>query len=538
MIAVIVKYFEYDRLRFDPKFTLEATAAKLKILINLLYEQSNINAIYVMVPDQELFELSEQLLGLEKVVVRTLSSASQCEIAESQAPALFLDEQAFYLSPEIIRQVLDKARRSIAVGLEDASRFLWAYNYLAFCQVFVAPAASVLKNILNVSGFISLRDQTFAAIRPLLIPIEVLELRATYSRAVRLNPLPYHFVLEPTSRCDFQCLMCPFHSPDPRIAKGSVYIGQGGDDMPVSMLKRLVDEISELPWRYLPDHRVKTITLQLRGEPLLAPGFKEMCGYIKDKNLRLQFSTNGNNLGLDRNIPFFLEIGLDEIVVSIDGDPETFRHVRRNANYETILSNLRTLRQMRDAQGLKAPTIYTKTIILSNKPDLNYREIAKKFLCMADYVGFGFENYIDFQTDTKGYSSYFFQPEAMKPLPCISICDVAVVHANGNVQACYGDPLLSLGNVRNSSLSYVLSESRVRRQILAEQASSEIQHPACCSCTSWLAQHNRTRFDGVYQIQENPILSYWSLREGLRGKVEHQRRLRGLFARIFGKCSL
>ena len=510
MNSVILKYYEYQSIREEPKFSLSVAAAKLNAILARLQDMSVVGEICALVSDREHAELRPYVEGLPEGQFLPFSRSRDCSWINSSEPVLFLDEQAFYATKKIISGVIACSERTGIAGWEDSASLLYSYNYAAFCDLFVAPGEDVFPLFSKVTSFEQLRESVLAERKAKRLSIDVPELRSVYRCATQLNPIPYHFALETTSRCDSRCIMCPFHSPDPEIAKGKVYLGTGGEDMPVGAFKGIVDEISAMPWKYLPNHRKPMVTAQLRGEPLLAHGFQAMCRHVKEQGIRLSFSTNGNRLGKDGMIEFLLDIGLDEIIISIDPDRKSFNRIRPQLNYDTVLTNIMELRRLRDARGLRIPTIYTKTIFLKDVAHADMKETASRFLKFADYVGFAYENFEDYQSQNKGYSKYFFTPIRTESLPCLLISDVGIVHSNGNIQNCYGDTFTSLGNCFSSGLVKTLLDAPFRKEILNQQSSGLIDHPTCRACTSWLAQYNRTRRDSGYLIQENPILCYWS----------------------------
>lgn len=509
MNVVILKYFQYALLREEAKFTLTAAAAKLNLIADVLHNVPEIAKCCFLLPDSECEELSPFLKDIPAEHILPFSEANACIWARSSEPTLFVDEQAIYLSREFIKSLLKTAGRGAATW-EDTNRFLYSYNYLQACDLFIAPANIVFNNLPSVGSFSALKEISLTGLNVQRMPIGISELRFLYGRATVINPLPYHYAIEPTSRCDSQCIMCPFHSPDPEIAKGAVYLGKGGEDMPLEQFKSLVDQIAAQPWTYLPYTRNPMITAQLRGEPLIAPEFREMCRYIKEMGIRLSFTTNGNALDREGMIDFLLDIGLDEIIISLDADREASLHVRPQLNYDAIMNSVRTLYKRRKQRGLKKPTIYTKTVFLRGMPQVDMKKTADVFLKFSDYVGFAYENMADANDGHKKYTGYFFDPGSNHMLPCLSLSDVASTYADGRVPVCFSDPLNFLGNSLSEGISGPLLNSDLRAQLLSQHSSGKITHLACLECTAWYAQFNVTRMEGDYQIQENPILSYWS----------------------------
>lgn len=509
MNILIYKTYTYADVMDDPRFSYQVAFRRLNGVREMARSLLPAAKTVIILPDEEM-EAAQR--HLELGVADQLVSASNRRLAldglADAQPLLVLDEQAIYASRELIETVLSRYAGRPS-SWDDPEKLLWSYNYHDSCRFFVAPAAQVRKHLAASAHFLQLQQQVLADGAD-LYPLTSCDLPAIFGQAARYNPYPYHYYLEPTSRCNSNCIMCPFHSTDPKIAQGRLHIGDGGDDMPLELFKSLVDEVVGRPWSYLPEYRLPMITAQLRGEPTLAPNCREMFRYVKEKGARLSFTTNGSVLHQDNLAEFLLDIGLDEIIVSIDGDRQEYERIRPALDYQQVLHNLTDLRRLRDVRGSSTPTIYTKRILLDkdiSELDDSYRD---KIGDIADYLGFGYENFDDFKTESKGFSRYFFEVEEAKRLPCILASDVTVVKSNGKVDMCFGAAEHYIGDTHRESLLSILANSPLRAQIIQNQANGSFGQPDFCeSCTSWKANYHRYSIRDGFSVDENPILSYW-----------------------------
>jgi len=92
--------------------------------------------------------------------------------------------------------------------------------------------------------------------------------------------------------------------------------GYRNRELNLAELKSVIDDIGKLRPRI-------TIT---GGEPLLHPDLIPFVTYIKKKGLRLNFNTNG--LLLAKNAKLLVELGVDDISISIDGPPDVHDIIR------------------------------------------------------------------------------------------------------------------------------------------------------------------------------------------------------------------
>ena len=132
--------------------------------------------------------------------------------------------------------------------------------------------------------------------------------------------------IEPTSKCNFRCIMC-YQSDDTFSSKKSGYMG----DLNLENFKRVIDEI---------EGNVESVTFASRGEPTLNKNLSDFLKYCENKFLALKINTNVSTLN-ENKINDLLSSGLQTIVFSIDSaDKETYEKIRVKSKYERLLKNL------------------------------------------------------------------------------------------------------------------------------------------------------------------------------------------------------
>ena len=150
-------------------------------------------------------------------------------------------------------------------------------------------------------------------------------------------------IIEPSSMCNLRCTTCPIHTYEsPRgLMADSVF----------SQLKPFLAEVPR-------------VALDGWGEPLTDPKIFERTRICHDTGCYTQFATNATLL-TEKNVPNLLDSGLDLLLVSVDGaSKETFESIRRGADFDQVIGNVRSVIAARNLNGLKKPAvslIYTLT---------------------------------------------------------------------------------------------------------------------------------------------------------------------------------
>ncbi len=133
--------------------------------------------------------------------------------------------------------------------------------------------------------------------------------------------------IEPSSLCNLRCRHCP---------TGTVEIQRGLMDC--NTFSNVLTSIRENA-----DY-VKVVVMYHGGEPLINKNFIDMIKELKKLGIPF-IKTVSNGMLLTGDICNELcECGLNQIEFSIDGtNPEENNFIRRNADYETVINNIKTL---------------------------------------------------------------------------------------------------------------------------------------------------------------------------------------------------
>lgn len=151
---------------------------------------------------------------------------------------------------------------------------------------------------------------------------------------------PVSVMIEPISRCNLQCPLCPIGARELKRELGT---------MSLANCEKILDNLGP---------QLRVLALWNQGEPTIADALPDMIRLAHERNIYTMTSTNGTLL-LRRNlIARLVESGLDEIIFSIDGlTQETYQTYRVGGHLDTVIEGMQTLRKLRDELGKKKPRI-------------------------------------------------------------------------------------------------------------------------------------------------------------------------------------
>jgi tungsten cofactor oxidoreducase radical SAM maturase len=151
--------------------------------------------------------------------------------------------------------------------------------------------------------------------------------------------------IEPTTECPLDCRTCvrrAWQDPSARID--------------VETYRHLLAETRAMP-------HLKRMVFGGIGEPTCHPDLVEMIALARERGLAVTLSTNGQLLNGHLSGEL-IGLGLDRLVVSLDGaDPDTYRDVR-GAAMTGVLDNLRRLNETKGRLGSLLPSLEIEFVAL------------------------------------------------------------------------------------------------------------------------------------------------------------------------------
>jgi MoaA/NifB/PqqE/SkfB family radical SAM enzyme len=249
--------------------------------------------------------------------------------------------------------------------------------------------------------------------------------------------LPTILQVEPTSRCNLKCKVCP-------VARG---LDRGSGDMEPALFRRIVDEIGQ----YL-----LVIMFWDWGEPFLHPNSCEMIRYARQAGIKVVASTNGHVFAGGDHAREVVESGLDVLVFSVDGtDQATYQHFREKGQLDTVLEGVRRVVSEKRRLGSGTPIVNLRFIVMKHSEHQAplARDVARSLgVDVLTLRKFHFVPGTDLETPTASAlvpSEARYQLPALPPLgqrpvrvsrnPCRNLWNCPTVHWDGTVCSCFMD---------------------------------------------------------------------------------------------------
>ena len=194
-----------------------------------------------------------------------------------------------------------------------------------------------------------------------------------YPKLKIVDQYPPCVQIEPTSICNFRCVMC-YQADRTFSSKSQGFMGH----MPIDLFKKCIDEL---------EGNVEAITFASRGEPTLNQKIFEMIEYSNGKFLGLKINTNASMLN-EKLIHKLLSSSIQTIVFSIDAkDKESYEKIRINGDFDKTIRNLELFNNIREKHYNRGDKIVRISGVKINK-DQNISDMKKKWGDVADIIAF------------------------------------------------------------------------------------------------------------------------------------------------------
>ncbi|PKO14918.1 MAG: tungsten cofactor oxidoreductase radical SAM maturase [Chloroflexi bacterium HGW-Chloroflexi-10] len=163
-------------------------------------------------------------------------------------------------------------------------------------------------------------------------------------------PDVHKLYIEATTSCNLSCQTCIRHSwTDPNA------------HMDNKTFQSILNSLDDLP---LLDRVVFTSF----GEPLVHAGLLDMIAGIRARGLGVTLGSNGLLLN-EKNIRELVRLGVDNIIVSIDGGkPETYEGVR-GTQLSRVLENIRLMNRIKQELGVVYPVLGIEFVAMRSNQD-------------------------------------------------------------------------------------------------------------------------------------------------------------------------
>ena len=163
--------------------------------------------------------------------------------------------------------------------------------------------------------------------------------------------LPTIIHLETTTKCNLECTICPRTSS--LSQKESKDDNRWNRNLSINQFQTILEQFDSL--RYIRLHGL--------GEPLMNPDLSRIISIASSRGINAEFTTNATLLTRDRAEALIMA-NISEITISIDGaTKEVYEKIRENAQFETVIENVRHLDEIRKKLNKKKPFIRINMVV-------------------------------------------------------------------------------------------------------------------------------------------------------------------------------
>ncbi len=293
-----------------------------------------------------------------------------------------------------------------------------------------------------------------------------------YPNRFKVGSYPLDVIAESSNACNLRCSMC-FRSDETLPVEKTTSV----PFMSMDTFKIIVDECARVG--------VPALKVSWRGEPMLNTHFTDMIRYAKSRDILEVTSLTNGTLMDERMSREIVDAGLDQLVISIDGfTRETYERIRIGASYDTVISNLENLLDIRGKS--RKPFIrlqYTESDVNRHETSLFYQYWKKR----VDEITISYCQ--DFGTpgsnETEELPRYDFA--------CKQPFQRLVVMTDGTVCVCATDIMgnNAIGNVHETSLMQLWNCGRISNIRQLHKEGQYFQNAMCRLCAHNIDKSNR-----------------------------------------------
>lgn len=189
------------------------------------------------------------------------------------------------------------------------------------------------------------------------------------------SPFPFNVGVMLTLRCNLACTMCV-----ERKAENLGFLAPYREpELPLEKWQDIIADIDK-SFFFKPNLHIQG------GEIGLYKSYLDLTAYAKQLGFRCTYVTNGTSLA--RDAADIVAIGVDVILVSIDGPRQVHDSIRGPGVFDNVAQGIQAIHAQKKAQGKKAPQIFINYAICSE----SYRHLSR-FVDTAQELGV---NYVTF----------------------------------------------------------------------------------------------------------------------------------------------
>lgn len=300
--------------------------------------------------------------------------------------------------------------------------------------------------------------------------------------------------IEVTNRCNYHCVMCPFHGRDVSAKRRPI------GSMSVAEYIHAVEQFKKLGGQF--------VIPQGAGESFLHPDILHILELTK-RVFRLGVGLNTNGSVLDETMmQALLNLRLDEFGFSIDANSDAiFKTITGASDFQSLEEKIREFVRRRDKMRLKKPLIRVLLVDQVENHD-EIPEFIQKWSCIVD------ETII--QSERIGEGRVLKQGRHEPRRACNHLFDTIFVEWTGDIVICCEDWASETvqGNVFNTPMADIWNSSRMN-DFRSNQRQSRFNVPAiCASCEAWSGGIASSEFENGLAVKSSELTRTYYKKRG------------------------
>jgi radical SAM protein with 4Fe4S-binding SPASM domain len=261
-------------------------------------------------------------------------------------------------------------------------------------------------------------------------------------KKITLSNKPTLYWLEPTNKCNINCVMCP----------NDQFTDEQLGFMDLNVYYSVIDKIKD---------GASSIYLLVSGESLLHKDIYTMIKYARNNNVRPLVNTNATTLVSERQRIGLLTSGVEHVTFAFDGyDKESYEKVRVGAKYDAVMSGVKAFLLEKKKRKLKVPFVAITTLEVGLSEYDNIESKKQEFFQQFD--GLPVDEFISKKPNTWGSNfsdTDLFETQKPDPVfnPCGHLWSTMTILWDGTVVPCCFDFFQSypVGNITKQSVDEI-----------------------------------------------------------------------------------
>ena len=163
------------------------------------------------------------------------------------------------------------------------------------------------------------------------------------------SPFPLHIDVMLTLRCNLACKICVERKPEFRDFLAPYW----EPEMPLEKWKDIIRDMNKSFFK--PNLHIQG------GEIGMYEGYLELTAFAKQLGFRCTYVTNGTSLA--RDAAEIVSMGVNVILVSIDGPRQVHDSIRGPGVFDAAVQGIRAINEQKRVQGKKKPQVFVNCAI-------------------------------------------------------------------------------------------------------------------------------------------------------------------------------